>query len=471
MSSGEDLAGKHFGPLLADGKGRYNLLELIGSGSEGRVYRALDRQFARSSRSMVAIKISDFSEDMDEGVRARSVEHPNVVRVFDRGIDFVGDVNRIYVVFEYLEGKPLNEWLGTRKLHHYQLRSIVQSVCEGVQAIHAASIVHRDIKPSNIVMVGNRPVILDFGVSIQSLDAQTPAGTFGFMAPEQLIGSGDSTLVDVYAIGALIYWLETKMPINGDDREQAMERLSSGRAMDCSQIRNIRFREIIEKCVQPSPDARYQCPIEIYNDIESLHLGYPTRAGYYTPYEKRVLGFLRHPFRYFGVLLVLIVSLYWSYDRHENLSREIEAREWFQQGIRQMIFDMRFRDDVIDPAAYWALAGLGFNDETSVWAKKILNDVEGEQELRRRVLEMQTDTSVSHVTMGYWWWLLARVQVTAETRDLSPRILKDSSEEIPIDRTIPLSSYEQARLQFKQILPPNDPIFKHLEAEIKRANE
>ena len=224
-----------FGRMEQDLSPRYELLELIGSGAQGSVYKAIDRRFTEEARpAYVAVKICRFDMDgEDESVRARAINHPGVARVVDRGIE----LGNPYVVFEYTDGVPLDQWIRLNQQLSWRdrCRLLIQAA-DGVQAAHASGVIHRDLKPANIlVRTDGTPVITDFGISCSNAEGRSfvyqTEDSVLFMAPEQYVRSplGLAPTTDVYALGGLLYWLMNGVAPNGRTLEDAVDTLENGK--------------------------------------------------------------------------------------------------------------------------------------------------------------------------------------------------------------------------------------------------
>lgn len=225
------------GPPLPDGSARYELHERMGSGSEGTVYLGIDRAFMDPGQpAWVAVKrllrgVSASEDALDESSRARRVVHPNVVRALDR---FEDDKGVTHYVFESVRGGSLDAWRRAipGPIPPRQAAHVCAQIARGVQAAHAAGLIHRDLKPSNVLMSEKGvPKVTDFGIARLS---ETKAGhggmgTLGFCAPEQYQGDDEheTALMDVYALGGLLYWLLTDQMPNGNSVAKAAENLST----------------------------------------------------------------------------------------------------------------------------------------------------------------------------------------------------------------------------------------------------
>ena len=212
--------------------GKYQVLEQVGEGGFGRVYRALDPLLKRE----VAIKTCTLRQP---DVRARfvreaeivaSLKHPNIVTVYDFGVED----GEPYLVQEYLSGADLQVVLdsGTAVDLATKVRWL-QQIAAGLLAAHAQNIIHRDIKPSNIRIQSDGDVrIMDFGIA-KLLEAEQQLtqtgmsiGTTGYLAPEQLTGQDIDHRVDIFSFGVLAYELMSgRRPFAADNMTAALYRV------------------------------------------------------------------------------------------------------------------------------------------------------------------------------------------------------------------------------------------------------
>jgi serine/threonine-protein kinase len=227
----QDLSGQTLG-------GRYDLLELLGTGGMGAVYRARDRELDE----IVALKVirDDLARDpeMIERFRrevklARRVTHTNVARTFE----LVRTGSLVFCTMELVEGEPLTQRLvRERRLPIAEAVTIACALCDGLTAAHAVNVIHRDIKPDNVLLARDgRVVMADFGVAaLGAGDLADTSGTPAYMAPEQARGEPPSPAVDVYAVGVLLLEMVTgKRAFQGGaaqilNDKQALERVVPG---------------------------------------------------------------------------------------------------------------------------------------------------------------------------------------------------------------------------------------------------
>ncbi|HSD10045.1 MAG TPA: serine/threonine-protein kinase [Candidatus Binatia bacterium] len=204
--------------------GRYELLELLGHGAMGVVYKAhdafLDRIVAvKTYRQDIPIT-EDLRRRFEREVRTSSkLNHPNVVVVYDGGLE--QDVP--YLAMEFIEGPTLAAEMNRRgKLPTGEALAMLEEIADGLAYAHARGVVHRDLKPANILLAGGRhPKIADFGVarlmSSQTAVTTTPVGTPSYMAPEQIEGKPVDARCDVFALAILTYELLTgRQPFAGE---------------------------------------------------------------------------------------------------------------------------------------------------------------------------------------------------------------------------------------------------------------
>ena len=236
--------------------GRYEILEPVGSGGRGTVYKAHDAQLNR----LVAVKrlkgdpanhgAIDPEEEqklLNEASLTGAVQHPNVVAVYDGGTDDKG----AYLVMEYVDGETVSEIIKRGTLTIQDFIGITTQTLEGLIAAHEMGLIHRDLKPSNVIVSwlpsGTYQVkILDFGMAkysptpTQQTEDQNQAifGTIHFMAPEQFNRQPLDMRTDLYALGCILYYgLAGMLPFQGDDPAAIMKAHLQGRVIPVHYVR------------------------------------------------------------------------------------------------------------------------------------------------------------------------------------------------------------------------------------------
>jgi hypothetical protein len=284
-----------FGPRLADGESRYLLQELLGQGSFGQVYKALDRQLSEKGHAaVVAIKVlvnvdrSPVSRQrlFDEATKARRVSHPNVAQVLDRGTTEAGED---FIVYEHIDGGDLSERAWELPMPPHAAASLVAKLARGVHAAHNAGLIHCDLKPSNIMLTaGGEPKVADFGIAVRlddegKVDAASsesvagPIGNIAFISPEQFRNEDGwlSVKSDVYALGGMLFHVLTGRLPNGATRPEiaATHDATSGRTTAPSpRERASRIDDdldaICRRALAPNPAERYDSAAALAADLE-----------------------------------------------------------------------------------------------------------------------------------------------------------------------------------------------------------
>lgn len=258
--------------------GRYELIELLGSGGMADVYKASDRKLNR----YVAVKIlrHEYSSDesfitrfQQEAMAVASIQNPFVVNVYDVGIE--NDIN--YIVMELAEGITLKEYIQKKgKLEIVEAINIAVQIMNGIREAHAHGIIHRDIKPQNVmVSPGGRIKVMDFGiakaVTAQTITANT-VGSVHYISPEQARGSACDERCDIYSIGITMYEMITgRVPFDGDSTvaialAHIKEPITPPSVYE--PMIPVSLEKIIMKCTQKKPELRYASADELIDDLK-----------------------------------------------------------------------------------------------------------------------------------------------------------------------------------------------------------
>ena len=269
------------GTALGEGSriGGYLLEECIGQGGMARVYRARHEALQRQVAVKVLLDTPGDKKDKQEGHErflreariAAAVKHPNVVNIFDVGVDN----GRPFLVMELLDGSDLDAYMhGGQRLDERLTMDILVPIAGALAAVHDAGIVHRDLKPGNIFLARSHndeiePRLLDFGISKSSADtlrltsAQGPVlGTPFYMSPEAAMGAEMTPLSDQYALGVVLYECVTGVnPFAGASSfAEVVQRVTTGDfkppAAHNPQLSR-RLGAIIERAMQREPSRRF----------------------------------------------------------------------------------------------------------------------------------------------------------------------------------------------------------------------
>jgi serine/threonine protein kinase/Tfp pilus assembly protein PilF len=276
-SATRELTGKRLG--------HYHLLEKVGAGGMGEVYRAHDEHLDRD----VAIKVLPEGALTDEDARRNfrsealslsKLDHPNIATIHD--FDCEGGTD--YLVTEYVPGTPLSEELSKGALSEESILRISMQLVAGVAAAHRCGIIHRDLKPGNLrLMSDGRLKILDFGLARQlpepgqtsstasTSDVPALAGTLAYMPPEQLRGHIADERSDIYSIGVVLYEMATgSRPFSAELVSQLIDEVLHEPVVPPRLLRaelSTPLEEIVLKCLEKEPSDRYQSALELLTDL------------------------------------------------------------------------------------------------------------------------------------------------------------------------------------------------------------
>ncbi|POH71227.1 hypothetical protein C3B59_01065 [Cryobacterium zongtaii] len=224
-------------------RGRYRLVELIGRGGEGSVYRARDETLGRD----VAVKVFEASATTEKDIRRQedevnllaSLSHHSLVTLLDAGVDRTDAARpRVFFVMELVTGADLKVQLERGTLTARQIAHIGYDLAEGLQYIHHRGVVHRDVKPANILLVDYnhggaryRAKLTDFGIAlVGAIDRRDPdavtTGTAAYLSPEQTRGQTLGSASDIYSLGLVLLECFTRtLAFPGDPIPSALARL------------------------------------------------------------------------------------------------------------------------------------------------------------------------------------------------------------------------------------------------------
>jgi tRNA A-37 threonylcarbamoyl transferase component Bud32/tetratricopeptide (TPR) repeat protein len=269
---------------------RYLVLNLLGEGAMGVVYKAHDSELNRS----VALKVLRHDDAgaatrrlLREAQAMARLAHPNVVTVFDTGS--IG--GRVFIAMELVEGPTLTQWLSARPRTPRELISVFVAAGRGLAAAHSAGLVHRDFKPDN-VLVGNdgRVCVSDFGLARAELpevarveqssaadfemaltiSRSAVVGTPAYMSPEQHLGERTDGRADQFGFAVALYEaLYGEPPFAGKTAQQLARLVTSGRVSPPPRGSKVplRLRQVLLRALAPSPEERYSSMSELLEAI------------------------------------------------------------------------------------------------------------------------------------------------------------------------------------------------------------
>jgi serine/threonine protein kinase len=265
--------------------GKYEIIDLMGKGAMGIVYKALDPDIDRE----VAIKtirfdlISDDEEKNElmlrfirEARAAGKLVHPNIITIYDVG----KEKDMTYIVMQCIEGPSLQNWITSKKKFSapYIIKLMLQ-LCDALNFAHQNGIVHRDIKPANILLDNSgKPHICDFGVAHVEMSTITQTGatigTPSYMSPEQVMGKKIDKRSDIFSLGAILYELLTgRRPFEGESITTVIYKIVNEEAVPLTQVRKEipqEFEQIMRKALAKDPDERYSSCEELAADLKNI---------------------------------------------------------------------------------------------------------------------------------------------------------------------------------------------------------
>jgi len=261
--------------------GRYELLQLLGEGGMGAVYKARDLVLERDvALKVIRPELVDQPEILErfkqELILARQVTDRNVVRIFD-----IGEAGKLkFITMEYLEGENLHQIRKkTGKLEVAEAVDIMEQVASGLAAAHREGIIHRDLKPVNIMRDTNgRVVVMDFGLARTFTgDGMTRSGamlgTIEYMSPEQAQGIDLKASSDVFTAGLILYELLAGVaPFHAESAIASLLKRTQQRAVPLADVdKHIprTLSNIVSKCLEKDPANRYQSAGELAADLRA----------------------------------------------------------------------------------------------------------------------------------------------------------------------------------------------------------
>jgi serine/threonine protein kinase/tetratricopeptide (TPR) repeat protein len=266
------------GDLLGD---RYEVLQLLGEGGMGAVYKASDRELNR----FVALKVirpelasnpSILARFKQELLLAHQVTHRNVIRIYD--ISEAAGVK--FITMEFIEGKDLRTLIREKtKFPPEEAVDVIQQVCQALDAAHSAGVIHRDLKPQNIMQDGTgRILVMDFGLArTVGGDGMTQTGalvgTMEYMSPEQALAKEVDQRSDIFALGLILYEMLTgKTPFHAESALASLIKRTQERAIPVSEI-DVQIpgalSGIVSKCLERDVALRYQSASAILTDLNT----------------------------------------------------------------------------------------------------------------------------------------------------------------------------------------------------------
>ena len=264
--------------------GRYQIIEELGRGGMGVVYKAEDTKLKRT----VALKflpselthIPDVKERfMREAQAAAALDHPNICTVYE----FDEAEEKTFISMAYIEGQSLKKKIESGPLELDEATRIALQVAEGLQKAHKNGVVHRDIKSANIMVTEeDQAKIMDFGLArvagstLVTKEGMT-MGTIAYMSPEQARGEEVDHRTDIWSLGVVLYEMfGGQLPFKGEQDQAVVYSILNKKPRPITDLRAeipMSIEQVVDKALEKNPDERYQQIDELLDDLKSISAG------------------------------------------------------------------------------------------------------------------------------------------------------------------------------------------------------
>lgn len=320
--------------------GHFELVEQLGSGGCGTVWKANDLELKRTVAIKIPRKRSIGSDGEEQFLReARAVaqlNHAGIVTIHEVG----RDDDRLYIVSDYVNGVDLSEWLTAKKMSAQEAATLCISIADALHHAHEKGIVHRDLKPANIMLnVDNTPLVMDFGLAKRDIGEVTMTidgrilGTPAYMPPEQARGEGHQVdrRADIYSLGVILYELTTgERPFRGAAKMLMQQVVNDEPTAPRKLVGSIErdMETIILKCLQKDPASRYDTASHLAADLKAWLSHEPIKAravgvlGRIRRWRKRnkVIANLTLAFFVMLIMMLVVVSSFAIQARNKALT-------------------------------------------------------------------------------------------------------------------------------------------------------
>src|SRR5215210_3421274 len=271
----------------------YRILEKLGEGGQGAVYKALDTKLGRTVVIKVlppelTVKVANLKRFEREARLASTLDHPNICGIYD--LDEVDGHH--FIAMQYVEGRNVRQLVGGRPLELKSVLLLAIQVCDALAAAHARGIIHRDIKSGNVMVTSEgQAKVLDFGLAklLDEEDAQSqgihqtqlteigkPYGTPTHAAPEQARGDRVDHRADIFSMGVLLYEMLTgTWPFHGKTTIDVRHAVLHDAPRPLAEARPgppvpARLQQILDRALQKEPRDRYQKMTEMRDDLRAV---------------------------------------------------------------------------------------------------------------------------------------------------------------------------------------------------------
>ena len=465
---------------------RYEIVEILGQGGMGAVYKATDRELNRT----VAIKVIRPDLARDQGIvdrfkqellLAHQVTHRNVIRIYD-----LSEADGMkFITMEYVEGENLLTLLHEKKkFAPEEAVEIMQQVCRALEAAHTVGVIHRDLKPQNIMRdKTGRILVMDFGLA-RTLegDGMTQSGalvgTMEYMSPEQALGKPLDQRSDIFALGLIFYEMLTgQMPFKADSTiasliRRTQEQVAPLSDHDASIPRSV--SSIVQKCLERDLQLRYNTAAELLADLETWQ---GKRAGATLSFEPKIGPWGRTiPWPSITAGLIVVLLAIGGYRFRDKLFSSPSARTSAAPAISLAI--LPFRNASGDPSFDWLGSSLAEMLSTDIGQSSQLHTVSPDRlhqifsdlrispttALDPTVIHRVADFSTAdRVVWGQYAKFGDQIRIDATMQDIKSGNTVQLKADIPSEKDIP-SAVDHLADSIRQKLALPENVIKELKA-------
>src|SRR5918997_3241300 len=275
--------------MIGSTLGNYKILEKLGEGGQGTVYKAVDSKLGRT----LVIKVlpaeltareANLKRFEREARLASALDHPNICTIFD-----LNEINGIhFIVMQYIEGRNVRQLVNGRPLSLESALSIALQTADALTAAHARGIIHRDIKAGNVMVTPAGAVkVLDFGLAklldetgegrpgdVHLTEMGIPYGTATYAAPEQATGAKVDHRADIFSTGVLLYeMLAGTWPFRGETSVEVRYAVLHDTPVRLAEVRQDtppRLQEVLDRALEKRPERRYQRMSELRDELRAF---------------------------------------------------------------------------------------------------------------------------------------------------------------------------------------------------------
>ena len=317
------------GSILA---GKYRIVEPIGKGGMGVVYKAEDIKLDRTvALKFLPAELSEDSEARERFVReakaAAALSHAHICTIHEIG----EEENQYFIAMECIKGQSLKQKIQKGPLDQTEALAVAIQVAEGLEEAHKNGIIHRDIKPGNIMLTDNGTAkVMDFGLakvlggSLITKEAKT-MGTVAYMSPEQARGEPVDQRTDIWSLGVVFYeMLSGELPFRGDQEASILYSVVHGEPDPFQELRPpipSELQQIIFRALKKKPESRYQSAGEMLSELKAYRDVLKAEAAGVWNFRMLVRR-LRRPrvaIPVFLGLVALALLLFWHFDRQAKI--------------------------------------------------------------------------------------------------------------------------------------------------------